>query len=160
LRDMIRARALCWAVACVDARIIDRVNILQATYQAMREAITQLAPCPQFVLVDGWALPGSPVRLRALIHGDRTCASIAAASILAKVARDEMMGALADRYPGYGFARHKGYATQEHLAQLALLGPCPEHRTTFAPVRDLLQQRLPLHERDHPGSLRAGRADQ
>jgi ribonuclease HII len=146
LCETIQKRAVCFAVASVEAQIIDRINILQATYRAMREAIARLDPSPDFLLVDGWALPAAPVEQRALVQGDCICASIAAASILAKVTRDQMMEGLDRQYPGYGFAQHKGYGTQEHLAQLALLGPCPEHRRSFAPVQGWFQQRLALHE--------------
>jgi ribonuclease HII len=144
LSATIQRRALCFAVASVGAATIDRINILQATYQAMKAAIAKLDPGPDFLLVDGWELPAAPARQRALVQGDSTCASIAAASILAKTARDRMMLALDSLYPGYGFAQHKGYATEQHLAQLARLGPCPEHRRSFAPIQNLFQQRLPL----------------
>jgi len=86
------------------------------------------------------------VRGRAIVGGDGSCAAIAAASVVAKVARDRMMRELDERYPGYGFVQHKGYATREHLSRLYALGPCPEHRVTFAPVRALVQGRLDLYE--------------
>lgn len=152
LCEMIRKRAVSFGVASVDAPTIDRVNILQATYRAMREAVARLEPSPEFLLVDGWALPAAPVEQRALVQGDRICASIAAASILAKVTRDQMMEELDRQYPGYGFAQHKGYGTEEHLALLALLGPCPEHRRSFAPVQAWFQQRLALGEEDETGT--------
>ncbi len=141
---LIQDRALSTGVAVVGARTVDRINILRASHRAMREALLQLDPAPALALVDGRPLPACPVPQRNVVHGDRLCASIAAASIIAKVTRDRIMEEVHARYPGYGFDRHKGYATPEHLACLSALGPCPEHRMTFAPVRSLLQQRLGL----------------
>ena len=128
--------AVAFGVGQADAPTIDRVNILAATRLAMVAAIHALAPAAAALLIDG------PIRLaavalpqRGVIRGDRLSLSIAAASILAKVSRDRHMIALDAQYPGYGFARHKGYGTAEHLAALAALGPCPEHRLSFAPLR-------------------------
>ncbi len=133
---IICARAVAYGVGQADAATVDRVNILAATRLAMAEAIHTLAPAAAAVLIDG------PIRLaavnlpqRGVVGGDRLSLSIAAASILAKVSRDRYMIALDARYPGYGFARHKGYGTAQHLAALTALGPCPEHRLTFAPLR-------------------------
>ncbi len=140
----IRAQAVAMAVAIVPVDIIDTLNILQATYRGMRAALSALIPAPDIALIDGWALPDAPVAQRHLIGGDGRSASIAAASILAKVQRDHVMVALAARYPGYGFDKHKGYATAEHLQALRRLGPCPEHRRSFAPVQACAQGELPL----------------
>lgn len=125
-----------YGVGAAPAEWIDHHGILSATRQAMTAAITQLTPTAQAVLVDG------PLRLamvnipqRPIIRGDRLSLSIAAASVLAKVGRDRYMIALDERYPNYGFARHKGYGTAEHLAALGRFGPCPEHRRSFAPLR-------------------------
>lgn len=121
-------------LAWVDAAEIDRVNILRATHSAMRSALNQLRPPADFALVDGLPVPDLPVPSEAIVKGDALSASIAAASILAKVARDRYMVEADRRHPGYGFARHKGYGTAAHLAALRTLGPCPEHRRSFAPV--------------------------
>ena len=131
----IRGRALAWAVGRVGPRGIDAVNILGATWRAMRAALGRLPLSPGLVLVDGHLrVPGIGWPQRAIVGGDRRCASIAAASILAKVARDRLMVHADRRYPGYDFQRHKGYATATHLAALARLGPCPLHRLTFRGV--------------------------
>ena len=118
LRDRIVAEAIAWAVAEVDPGEIDRVNIHQASLRAMQRAVLGLAPLPDMVLVDAFRVPGLPMAQRGVIHGDRRCAAIAAASIVAKVARDRMMIELHGRDPRYGFDRHKGYATADHLSAL------------------------------------------
>ncbi|MBR0460329.1 MAG: ribonuclease HII [Victivallales bacterium] len=125
-----------YAIVFRSAEDIDRLNILRATHEGMREAASQLSP--DLALVDGLKVPNFPVPARFLVKGDARSASIAAASILAKTARDHYMDELDAKYPGYGFAAHKGYGTQAHLAALAKLGPCPEHRRTFAPVANIL----------------------
>jgi ribonuclease HII len=136
-------RALAWHVVFIDCTEIDRINIFQATLLGMRRALVALAPTAQYALVDGNHLPPSlPCPARAVVGGDASEPAISAASILAKVSRDRHMVALAQRWPGYGFERHKGYSVPEHLAALARLGPCPEHRRSFAPVRALLQPAL------------------
>jgi len=136
----IRERALAYAVARAEVEEIDRINILQASLLAMVRAVLGLSIAPQLVLVDGNRCPiGLPYPLRAIIKGDATEPAISAASILAKVARDAVMLDLDTVWPGYGFARHKGYPTADHLAALARLGPCPEHRRSFAPVRAVLR---------------------
>ncbi len=117
---------------------IDRLNILRATHHAMRPAATQVAP--DFIFVDGNPVPDLPAPARNIVKGDAKCASIAAASIIAKVHRDRLMAGYDATYPGYGFARHKGYGTAAHLEALRRLGPCPIHRRTFAPVAALLNQ--------------------
>jgi len=133
LAARIRERALAWAVASVEARRIDEVNILQASRLAMKQAVERLAPGPDYVLVDAIALDVAAPQ-QALIHGDARCFSIAAASILAKVDRDECLRRWDEVYPQYGLAQHKGYATPEHLRALAAHGPSDEHRFTFEPV--------------------------
>jgi ribonuclease HII len=138
LAPQIRARALAWAVAVASVDEIDTLNILQASLLAMRRAIETLDPAPQFVLIDGNQLPRLQVPARAVVGGDDSEACIAAASILAKTVRDALMRDLDAQYPGYGFARHMGYPTPEHLQRLRELGPCPVHRRSFAPVRLLL----------------------
>jgi ribonuclease HII len=128
----IRGRALAWAVGRVGPQRIDAVNVLEATWAAMRAALARLRVAPGLVLVDGHLrIPGVTCAQRAIIGGDRRSASVAAASIIAKVARDTFMLRADRRYPGYGFRRHKGYATAAHLEALARLGPCPLHRRSF-----------------------------
>ncbi|MBX3745163.1 MAG: ribonuclease HII [Verrucomicrobiae bacterium] len=124
------------AVVFVEVGEIDRLNILRATQVAMRRAIAVLAPAPQHLLVDGLPVPDLPAPQTALVGGDARSASIAAASVLAKVARDRRMNDYDRTWPDYGFAEHKGYPTARHRAVLARLGPCPIHRRSFAPVRD------------------------
>jgi len=131
----IRATALAWAVAEASASEIDEWNILRATLRAMARAVAALPLVPDEVLVDGNRAPELEVPVRTIIGGDALEPAIMAASILAKTHRDARLVALDRRYPGYGFARHKGYGTAAHLAALARLGPCPEHRRSFAPVR-------------------------
>ena len=135
----IRACAVAWAVAAVDAETIDRINIRRASLEAMRRAVEMLAqgpdlPLPDFLLIDGrdtieWDCPQ-----QAVIQGDATSYSIAAASVLAKVHRDRLLVELDAVYPGYGLARHKGYCSAEHMEALRLLGPTPLHRRSFQPV--------------------------
>ena len=135
LFHVIQERALAVGVGVVDHETIDRLNILQATRQAMAEALAALAVAPELVITDFVALAGLPCPQRNLVAGDRRCASVAAASIIAKVTRDRLMVAMDTRFPEYGFARHKGYATPEHLAALDKHGPCPIHRRSFSGVR-------------------------
>ncbi|MBI3456431.1 MAG: ribonuclease HII [Candidatus Rokubacteria bacterium] len=128
----IRRRALSWGVCTVGPSRIDADNILEATWRAMRRALSRLAIRPALVLVDGpLRVPQIRWPQRAIVQGDRRCASIAAASILAKVARDTLMIRADRRYPGYGFRHHKGYATAAHLEALGRLGPCALHRRSF-----------------------------
>lgn len=134
----IRARAEAWAIACVDAETIDRINIRQASLLAMRRAVAQLAITPDFLLIDGRDTIDWPCAQQAVIRGDARSLSIAAASVLAKVHRDRQMVALDAVYPGYGLARHKGYGTRQHLETLWRLGPTPLHRKSFAPVAQRL----------------------
>jgi len=135
----IRSRALAFAVAEASAAEVDALNVFHATHLAMRRAIDALAPGAEYLLVDGNRLPGHHVPGQAVVKGDARHPAIAAASILAKVERDAGMVALDDRYPEYGFARHKGYPTREHLAALVRLGPLPEHRRSFGPVKRQLE---------------------
>lgn len=130
----IRERALAWAVAQSDVTEIDALNILQATLLAMRRAVDALAIEPDEALVDGDRCPLLACPVRAIVKGDRDVPVISAASILAKTVRDAMLADLDRQYPIYGFARHKGYGTREHLAALARHGPCEAHRRSFAPV--------------------------
>jgi len=138
LAGAIRAEALAWSLGRAAVEEIDQLNILQASLLAMRRAVEGLGAVPDYVLVDGNRLPRWPYAAEAVVGGDGLHGEIAAASILAKVTRDAELTALADRYPGYGFERHKGYPTREHLDALARLGPTPAHRRSFGPVRRLL----------------------
>ena len=132
----IREHALAFHVIEVDAAMIDRHNILQATLSGMRDALRGLAIVPDEALIDGNKLPTDlPCRARAIVAGDALVAEISAASILAKVHRDRLLVELDLLHPGYGFAIHKGYPTPEHLAALQRLGPCAAHRRSFAPVK-------------------------
>ena len=138
LAERIRSRALAWAVASASVEEIDALNILQAALLAMRRAVTALAVVPELALIDGLHCPQLPIEVRAIVDGDAKVKAISAASILAKTARDAEMVRLAERYPQYGFERHKGYPTPEHLALLRRFGPCEVYRRSFAPVRALL----------------------
>lgn len=134
LYDEILAKALCCSIAEASVKEIDELNILQATLMAMRRAVEGLRLKPLKVLVDGNRLPVLDVRAEAIVQGDALVPAISAASILAKVSRDRMCVQLHAQYPQYGFDRHKGYGTAEHLQALAEHGPSPWHRTSFAPV--------------------------
>jgi ribonuclease HII len=134
LAERIRERATAWAVAAVDAATIDRINIYEASRLAMKMAVEQLRPAPDFVLVDAVPLD-LPVPQQPLVQGDERCHAIAAASILAKVYRDQMMREWDRYYPEYGLANHKGYHAPEHIAAIRRLGPTPLHRFSFEPVR-------------------------
>jgi ribonuclease HII len=133
----IKTRALAWSVAAASVEEIDRLNILRAALLAMRRAVEGLGLAPVGVLVDGNRCPELTCPAEAIVGGDASVPAISAASILAKVARDREMERLDACFPGYGFALHKGYPTRAHLAALTRLGPCPEHRRSFRPVRDL-----------------------
>lgn len=123
--------AIGWAVASVEAAEIDRINIRQASLLAMRKAVLALAPLPDFVLVDAFRIPDLPIAQRGVVHGDARCAAIAAASIVAKVTRDRLMGQLHEADPRYGFDRHKGYPTPEHALAVAKFGLSAAHRRSF-----------------------------
>jgi ribonuclease HII len=140
----IRRRALCFGIGWADPAEIDALNILHATFLAMRRAVLAMTLCPDMLLVDGNRLPllgglGGALRARAIIGGDATEAAISAASILAKTARDQYMNHIDTIYPEYAFATHKGYATALHRRRLATHGPCPLHRRSFAPVLSSLE---------------------
>jgi ribonuclease HII len=141
LAQVIRQRALACAVVFAEVEEIDTHNILQATLRAMRRAVSSLDPAADGVLVDGNQTLGLKLPEHTLVGGDALSAPIAAASILAKTARDAHMIALDLLHPGYGFARHKGYGTAQHLAALRQLGPCAQHRRSFAPVREVAEAR-------------------
>ena len=132
---------ICWAVSVVEHDEIDRYNILRATHEAMRRAVRTLATLPDHALIDGLPVRPFPIPHTAIVEGDGKSKSIAAASILAKVTRDRIMLRMDVEYPAYGFAQHKGYATELHLERLKNHGPCLIHRKTFLPVA---QQLLPL----------------
>jgi ribonuclease HII len=133
LYERITGAAIAWKVAAAECDEIDRINIHQASLRAMQRAVMGLVPSADFVLVDAFRIPDILVPQRAVIHGDTRCTAIAAASILAKVTRDRMMLELHDRYPRYGFDRHKGYATRDHLAAVIEHGYSDVHRRSFRP---------------------------
>jgi len=134
LHDEIAAKAVAWAVIAIEPPEIDRINIHQATLQAMRLAVMALSPLPDAVLVDAFRIPSLPMAQRGVIGGDRRSAAIAAASIVAKVTRDRLMQNLHEDDPRYGFDRHKGYATADHLAAVARFGYSAQHRRSFRPA--------------------------
>lgn len=131
LYDEIMERAVAVGIGIVSPERIDEINILQATYEAMREAVRNLKAEPDILLNDAVTIPGIGIRQVPIVKGDAKSVSIAAASIVAKVTRDRMMAECECAYPGYGFAKHKGYGTKEHIESLKRLGPCPIHRRTF-----------------------------
>jgi len=141
LAAAIREQALAIGIGCVPPPRIDALNIYHAALEAMRLAVTGLDPAPDHCLVDARTVPGVSVPQQAIVHGDAVDGSIAAASIVAKVQRDEMMRELDQRHPGYGFARHMGYGTAIHIEALARLGPCEAHRRSFAPVAEQARRR-------------------
>lgn len=138
LYEIIIKKALAYGIGVVDEKTIDEVNIYQATIMAMEKALAAVSPVPEYLLVDAMSLSRIPIPQKAVIKGDRLSHSIAAASILAKTARDRMMRELHQRFPEYNFHRHKGYATREHVELLKKYGPCPAHRRSFQPVAALL----------------------
>lgn len=140
LAEAIRDSALAWAIGLCEVEEIDRINVLQASLLAMRRAFDGLEPRPERALVDGNRLPELPCPAEAVVGGDGRVPCISAASILAKVHRDELMRTLHRQWPEYGFDRHMGYGTRSHLDALARHGPCPAHRRSFGPVRTLLEQ--------------------
>lgn len=142
LAEEIREKALCWSLGRAEPQEIDELNILRATMVAMQRAVAGLAIQPQHVMVDGNRAPRFACPATAVVKGDSLVPAISAASILAKVTRDAEMGALHERHPQYGFAQHKGYPTAQHMAALREHGPLPDHRRSFAPVRDALANRL------------------
>ena len=128
-----------WGIGISEVEIIDRYNILAATWRAMKAAVDALAVAPDHLLIDGLPVPVFSIQQTAIVEGDCKSYSIAAASVIAKVTRDRMMLKLHDQYPDYNFAQHKGYATPEHFAALEKHGPCPIHRKSFAPVYHAFQ---------------------
>lgn len=143
LAELIKRDALAWSIAQASAAEIDTLNILHATMLAMRRAIEGLAVTPTLALIDGNRCPVCTVRTEAIVKGDQKVQEISAASILAKTARDSVLVALHARYPEYAFDRHKGYPTPLHLERLRLHGATPEHRRSYAPVRDVLNTSEP-----------------
>ncbi len=139
LAEEIKQKALAWSLGRAEAHEIDELNILHATMLAMQRAIKSLKIRPHFVLVDGNRLPALDIPAQAVVKGDLLVAEISAASILAKVARDQEMQELDQQFPQYEFAKHKGYPTKLHMQKLAELGALPQHRRSFAPVRKLLR---------------------
>jgi ribonuclease HII len=152
LATEIRAKALAFQVVAISAAEVDALNVYEASRQAMLRALAALAPAPDFVLTDAMPLVsrGQPAQFtiphRAIVHGDARSVSIAAASILAKVARDAHLEELDRLYPQYQLARNKGYGTAEHLEALTRFGPCPEHRKTFQPVKDYFLPLFPFSQ--------------
>lgn len=140
LAEVIRREAVAWCVAEASVEEIDRINILQATLLAMRRAVEGLGCAPDDIWVDGNRCPDWPWRSQAVVKGDDKVAAIAAASILAKTDRDHFMRCLHDAHPQYGFARHMGYGTAQHLEALKAYGACPQHRRSFGPVKLVLDQ--------------------
>ena len=139
-REILEIPGLKYAIAEIQPEEIDRLNILRAAQSAMAEAVNSLGVV-DFSLIDGLPVPNFPTRSKAIVKGDSKSASIAAASILAKVYRDELMDKYAEEFPGYGFEKNKGYGTAQHLAALKELGPTPIHRKSFAPVRELFEKK-------------------
>lgn len=135
LYDEIKQKALCWSLGRAEPEEIDQLNILHATMLAMQRAVAGLSVRPDMVLIDGNRCPALPMAAQSVVKGDSLVAEISAASILAKVTRDQEMAELDTLFPEYGFAKHKGYPTPYHLEKLALLGATPFHRRSFAPVR-------------------------
>ena len=131
LYDEIREKAVSWAVGIVEPERIDEINILQATYEAMRQAISKLTVLPDILLNDAVTIPGISIPQVPIVKGDAKSVSIAAASILAKVTRDRMMAEYDQIYPAYGFGKHKGYGTAAHIQAIRQFGPCPIHRKSF-----------------------------
>jgi len=138
--ETLTAGRIQFGIGTADAGTIDAINILQATHRAMNQALAQLWPAPEHVLVDGLPVRSMRFPQTALIKGDARSFSVAAASVLAKVIRDRLMLEYDRQFPAYGFAEHKGYGTARHLAALAQHGPCPIHRRSFAPLRPVQQE--------------------
>jgi ribonuclease HII len=138
LAGEIKNGALAWSIAAINPPYLDRINILNATRKAMGLTVKHLNLQPDYLLIDALQLKDIPIPQRAIIKGDSLSISIACASIIAKVERDELMQSMDKVFPGYNFSRHKGYATREHLEQLFDKGPCPLHRVSFEPVKSML----------------------
>lgn len=142
LFPLIQERARAWSIIQIPPAEIDRLNILQATLLGMKQAVEALEPRPSLALVDGNRPPDLPCAVRTIVGGDALEPAISAASILAKVSRDRLMLEMHERFPEYGFDRHKGYPTAAHMKKLVELGPCEIHRRSFAPVRNAMQAGL------------------
>ena len=140
LDERVRNHALAWAIGRAEVEEIDQINILQASLLAMRRAVLALRPQPQHALIDGNRCPDLPCSSEAIIKGDQSVAAISAASIIAKVSRDQEMVEMDELYPGYGFISHKGYPTKLHMASLWRLGVTPIHRRSFGPVKKVLAE--------------------
>ena len=140
LNDLIKARALAWSVCFVEPAEIDTLNIHRASLEAMRRAVMAITPLPDAVLVDAFRIPELPIAQRGVLHGDRRCAAIAAASIVAKVSRDRQMMTEHTNDPRYGYDRHKGYATAEHRAAVERFGYSSLHRRSFKPQASLFDR--------------------
>jgi ribonuclease HII len=138
LFDLINKEAVAIGIGIVSPQVIDSMNIFKATKLAMMQAVEKLPKQPNFLLIDRLSLSQCPIPQRGITRGDKSCLSIACASIVAKVTRDRMMEELDQIYPGYGFAQHKGYGTRKHISCLQKLGPSPAHRLYFAPVRNAI----------------------
>ncbi|HSX10770.1 MAG TPA: ribonuclease HII [Chlamydiales bacterium] len=136
--EIVSCPHLLYGIGIVDVKTIDRVNILQATFLAMRKAVESLPAQPDYLLIDGNQLPHFDIPTESLVEGDSLSVSIAAASIIAKVTRDRIMAELDAKWPRYGFRKHKGYATEEHLEAIHKWGPCSIHRKSFDPVKSML----------------------
>ncbi len=143
LAGKIRDQAVAWRIEAIEVPLIDELNILQATLVGMQRAVLALRPPPGLALIDGNRAPTLACECRTVVGGDASEPAISAASILAKVHRDSLMIDLHRAFPDYGFDRHKGYPTPQHLERLRRLGPCPHHRRSFAPVRDALERSRP-----------------
>lgn len=144
LFDLINQDVLAVGTGIVSPRVIDSINILEATKIAMMQAVENLPLQPHFLIIDRLTLPQCPIPQRGITRGDKLCLSIACASIIAKVTRDRIMKQLDEVYHGYGLARHKGYGTQNHISSLKQLSPSPIHRLSFAPVRNATASYIPL----------------
>lgn len=136
-QEIIEFPGLVYSIISIDVSLIDEINIYQATLEGMRQASQTLSIQPDYLLIDGTALPNQPLPAEKIIKGDQKSVSIATASILAKVYRDNFMQEIDNKYPGYGFSRHKGYGTKAHLEALKKFGPTPVHRQSFEPVKTL-----------------------
>ncbi|RLC64848.1 MAG: ribonuclease HII [Chloroflexi bacterium] len=143
LFDLINKEAVAVGIGIVTPQVIDSINIFKATKLAMMQAVENLSEQPNFLLIDRLSLSQCPIPQEGITRGDKTCLSIACASIMAKVTRDRMMEEFDQIYPGYGFAQHKGYGTMKHISCLQKLGPSPIHRRYFAPVRNIIMGQSP-----------------
>ena len=140
LYDCIREKAIATAIDSISREEIDNTDIARATRLAMKSAVEQLVPPPEYLLIDYLRLSEVSIPQKGIVYGDSLCFSIACASIVAKVYRDRLVSEMDSVYPGYRFSRHKGYGTREHLACLRRQGPCPEHRRSFQPVKELIRE--------------------